>query len=233
MKLSNRIKFLLNEIHFTNKTTFCDIGCDHGIIGFELLKANSTLKVVFCDISASSLEKARKLCKDNKICSERIDFINCDGVPKEAKNTDVGLIFGLGGETIVDILSKNQKIQEFYLQPTTSVYELRKYLNDSNFTILKDYLFYDGSKYYNFIHIKKNKSPNHLNDEELLFGKDNIGRNDSEYLNFLKKEFANIRKVLAKTDGNVLKYNIDSDKIKIYHKKFKLIASRLKGDNDV
>ncbi|MGN1227722.1 MAG: tRNA (adenine(22)-N(1))-methyltransferase TrmK [Christensenellales bacterium] len=319
MKLSKRIQFLLNNIEDCCATYF-DIGCDHGKIGLELLKRNTTSKVVFCDISLKNLNKAKELCNLNFIDNKRALFINCDGIPNmseiidlqknasninEIDNTNstninllnnddvsnnnatnninisnhknqinnmqatndtnnniavniindnainiandnatynkgdnknltncIALIFGLGGETISQILknNKNESIKEFYLQPATSTIKLREYLNGNNFRIIKDYVFKCGELYYDFIHIVASTTKEYLSKEQIMFGKDNLGRKDEEYINYLKIEYDNLSKVLAKIDNSMLQYNVVADKIAKYKEKILLIKNQLKGE---
>lgn len=233
MKNISRIKFLVSNLRGLN-TIFYDIGCDHGKIGFEILKENATSKVVFCDISKINLDKAKMLLNRNNDFLIRCDFINCYGVPSDALATGIGLVFGLGGETIIDILNDNKSnLKEFYLQPATSVVKLRKYLNNNGFEILSDYNFMANNNFYDLIHVVKNDNCTELTEEELFLGKDNICRCDAEYINYLTKEFDNLVKVLAKFNNNVVQYNLQNDKIKDYVIKYNLIKRKLEGEKSV
>ena len=240
---------------------YYDIGCDHGKIGCELLNKNATCKVVFCDISQINLNKA-KLCTSsllgknflndseransdkmvNKL-EQRCAYVCCDGVPNfhfnsEKRTYNIGLIFGLGGEAIKNIIKKDSRIKEFYLQPTTSVLELREYLYNACFIVIKDYLFSDGKKFYDFIHIKrrilnkngKNENKIYYKTEEKLLGKDNFMRKDKVFQVFLTKQKHNLDKVLAKTSKSMLQLNIDESKIKTYNALYELICNQIEGE---
>ena len=271
MKLSKRIKFLLNEMLYDYATKFggCekevvyyDIGCDHGKIGCELLNRNATCRVVFCDISQTNLDKAKlcvrnmftdemlenyeQNCKENQSLNnleQRCEFICCNGVPrfcnkKNKKTYNIGLIFGLGGETIKSIIQKDDIINEFYLQPTTSVLELREYLYSEDFEIVEDYLFNDGKNFYDFMYIKRKLykddckiiDKNQYKIEEKYLGKDNFMRKDNEYQKFLIKQKHNLGKVLAKADENMIQLNIDKNKIKSYKFMYNLICNQIEGE---
>lgn len=267
MKLSNRIKYLIKEVlqdsqqaqmEDGTKVCYYDIGCDHGKVGCELLKENATCKVAFCDISEVNLDKAKccilQLCKDGilkhedcedsfKYFMNRSSFYCCNGVPKilnkcnDSKLKNIGLIFGLGGETIKNIIQNDNSINEFYLQPATSLIELREFLYNGHFKIYKDYLFCDGKNFYDFIHIERlNKNANEFKliksvklDEKLL-GKDNLGRKDCDYQRFLIKQKHNLGKVLAKTNKNMLQLNVDKEKIETYRYMYDLINRQIEGE---
>ena len=264
MKLSNRIKYLIKEIlkdsqqeKTKDEVNVCyyDIGCDHGKVGCELLKEDATCKVAFCDISEVNLDKAKlcvlKLYESKAFKGEdwpknlknRICFYRCDGVPKNLKERKgetfkkIGLIFGLGGEAIKNIIQKDKLINEFYLQPATSLIELRKFLYNGCFKIYKDYLFCDGKNFYDFIHVErcnevidKSKMVKCVNFDEKLFGKDNLGRKDFDYQRFLIKQKHNLSKVLAKTNKNMLQLNVDKEKIETYKYMYDLINRQIEGE---
>ncbi len=271
MKLSKRIKFLLNEMSYDcasefenceQEVVYYDIGCDHGKIGCGLLDKNATCRVVFCDISQTNLDKAKlcvrnmftdevlknyeQNCKENQSLNnleQRCEFICCDGVPKFFNNKNkrtynIALIFGLGGETIKSIVQKDNIINEFYLQPTTSVLDLREYLYSENFEIVKDFLFSDSKNFYNFMHIKRKlykedckiTDKNQYKIEEKYLGKGNFMRKDNEYQKFLIKQKYNLDKVLAKADENMIQLNIDKNKIKLYKFMYNLICNQIEGE---
>ena len=232
MKISKRVSKIINSINVVKNTTYYDIGCDHGIIGYQLLKTFATIKVVFCDISAHNLNKARQLCLSDSTLINRCEFINCDGVPQNAKLGNIGLIFGLGGESIIEILQKNNQIEEFYLQPVTSTIALRKYLSQNGYHIIVDVLLFDGKKYYDFIHIIKTSQNEELSIDELIWGKSNIYRMDEEFTNYLKKEKNNLEKVLAMIDIDMLEYKNNVEKFDILKTKYDKILQLLEGVNN-
>ena len=230
MNISKRIKLIVNQIDKRLNATYYDIGCDHGLIGYEILQRDTTNKVVFCDILDVNLNKAKVLCESNKNICERSLFCLSNGVPDDAKSDGIGLIFGLGGETIIDILKNNISLSEFYLQPLTSKYKLRNLLVSNNYEVINDVkLFYD--KYnIDLIHIKKANTKSFLSDKELILGKDNINRRDDIYLEYLRKEYNNLTFVLALMGKNMLKSNACQSKYEYFKKKYNLINEILEGE---
>ena len=77
--------------------TVADIGSDHGRLAVALLQQGAAERVIACDISAPSLEKARALCGRCGL-GGRMDFRVADGLgglhPGEA---DALVMAGMGG----------------------------------------------------------------------------------------------------------------------------------------
>lgn len=80
-----------------------DIGCDHGYLTAHLLRRCETLSVLACDVSAPSLQKAKRLL-DTQGLAKRAQFTVCDGLSAITEPVDVILICGMGAQTILHIL---------------------------------------------------------------------------------------------------------------------------------
>lgn len=107
-----------------------DIGADHGRLGAQLLLSDKCQKVWFSDISAPSLEKAKRLIKRLGL-DERAEFFVGDGAKAFPCPPDAAVIAGMGGVTISEILlSAGEKLNgtHLILQPNVYIYELRKTL---------------------------------------------------------------------------------------------------------
>ena len=232
MKISKRIKILLDSVDVNGKIIY-DIGCDHGIVGYNLLCRDATCRVVFSDISSLNLEKAMQLCGNDNNVNSRAKFIQCNGVPKCANKDGVGLVFGLGGISIIKILQENENLTELYLQPTTSIFELRDYLYGNNYEIVSDKTYFYNGVNLDIIHIKKSNNCGDFSFEMVALGKDNLGRCDDEYKKYLQKQLVYLSNMLAKVDVNMLNYNVDTLKIEKYRKRYNLISKMIKGDYDV
>ncbi|MFR8078260.1 MAG: tRNA (adenine(22)-N(1))-methyltransferase [Christensenellales bacterium] len=85
-----------------------DIGCDHGIAAEALLCQRKCQKVLACDISAPSLEKAKARLTRAGLAAHA-EFFCCDGLAK-ANEADGALLLGMGGRTIVEILQKGRSL---------------------------------------------------------------------------------------------------------------------------
>ena len=102
-----------------------------------------------CDISADSLSKARKSFSDAEIDMPDSSFRVGDGIDViEKAEVDTLIIAGLGGVTIVDILSndidKLQSFKKLILQPRNNSGPLRSFLYRYGFDITDNKLVKEG-----------------------------------------------------------------------------------------
>lgn len=114
-----------------------DIGTDHGRLGAQLLLLNKCKTLWFSDISAPSLEKAKKLTERLHL-SDRAQFFVGDGAQAFPHAPDAAVIAGMGGITISEILKgagEKLKDAKLILQPNVYIYELRKTLVQNGFKI--------------------------------------------------------------------------------------------------
>lgn len=160
MKLSERLLAIANLV--PKNSIVADIGTDHGYIPAYLIENKISKKVIGTDISKGSLDKIIEYVKE--LGSEtKIDTRLGDGLDViKPLEIDTLIISGMGGLLIRDILEKHKKtadtIIDFILQPMVASKELRQYLIENNFEIIKEELVKEDNKYYEIIHAKKGKS---------------------------------------------------------------------------
>ena len=147
MKISDRIKAICGAV--TSGETIADIGTDHAYVPLILYKNNVSPHVIMCDISAGSLSKAKKSFTDAEIDMPESSFRVGDGIDViEKGEVDVLIIAGLGGVTIVDILSndidKLQSFKKLILQPRNNSGPLRSFLYRYGFDITDNKLVKEG-----------------------------------------------------------------------------------------
>ena len=147
MKISDRIKAICATV--TSGETIADIGTDHAYVPLILYKNNVSPHVIMCDISADSLSKAKKSFTDAEIDMPESSFRVGDGIDViEKGEVDALIIAGLGGVTIVDILSndidKLQSFKKLILQPRNNSGPLRSFLYRYGFDITDNKLVKEG-----------------------------------------------------------------------------------------
>ena len=111
------------------------------------------------DISKGSLDKIIEYVKELGF-EDKIDSRLGDGLEViKPYEVDTVIISGMGGLLIRDILEKHKEISnsiiDFILQPMVAAKELRQYLIENNFEIIKEELVKEENKYYEIIHAKK------------------------------------------------------------------------------
>ena len=127
-----------------------DIGSDHGRLGAFLLQNRQCGRVVLTDISAPSLDKARKLVKLLGL-EDNTEFTVCDGAKGLEKPVNCAVIAGMGGETIAEIIEDSEgKLDgaRLVLQPNVAAPCLRKMLNKCGWKITDERLVRDGRRIY-------------------------------------------------------------------------------------
>ena len=127
-----------------------DIGSDHGRLGAFLLQNGQCSKVYLTDISAPSLDKARKLCSLIGFKDE-VEFRVGDGALALDEKVDSVVIAGMGGETIADILEAAPWTKDnvkLVLQPQTKVEELSLWLDENGYAITDAGLVKDAGRIY-------------------------------------------------------------------------------------
>lgn len=202
--------------------SFADVGCDHGFIAKEMIESNKCLNVTVSDISADSLNKAKKLLK--KYIDQGIAHAICtDGLNGINPTTECVLIAGMGGEEIIKILKASSFLPKtLVLQPMKNTDKVRKNLFELGYAIKKDYIFYDKDKYYNLLVCSFGDKCEKYSELEYVFGRDNLKTRSSDFLNYLQKELSTI-------EGYALKIN-SQEEIKAIEQKINLLKGVLYGN---
>jgi len=157
MGISKRLKGIID---FVPKNSIVgDIGTDHGHIPTYLIKYNISKKVIATDISKDCLQKAIDYI-DELDYRKYIETRLGDGLkPFRPYEIDTLIIAGMGGVLIREILEedkeKTKSITNFIFQPMTAGDELRKYLKENQFKIIKEGLIKEEDKFYEIIYAKQ------------------------------------------------------------------------------
>lgn len=188
-----------------------DIGTDHGIVPYELVKSAKAKKVIASDISEKSLDKLREKL-DYLDEPEKIVLNVSDGLDNlNEYQVDTIIISGMGGNLIVDILNKNLDIAKsancLILGANNSLALLRRFLHENSFEIIEEVDLFENDKYYQIIKAKVGKQL-FVNEYEYEYGKYLID-NKSEYLKkYINKQIENKNNILS----NLSDKNSDSIK---------------------
>ncbi|MDU1317142.1 class I SAM-dependent methyltransferase [Anaerococcus hydrogenalis] len=203
MKITKRLENIANLVE--KGKSVIDIGTDHGLVPLYLAKNNISKDIIATDISAKSLKKLEdKLDKnlENIIKTEVCDGL--DGI--DIKENQIAIIAGMGAITIIDILSKDiDKVRNFdyvICEGNIGNEKLRKFLNENNFIIDRDFLIKDGRKHYDIIRFKNGKD-RRLSLGEIYFGKFIYSENNP----LLMKRIEQIYNKNLKFKENIEKYS--------------------------
>lgn len=149
LTLQPRLKLLADLV--PQGARLADVGTDHGYVPVYLLQNGRIASAIASDINPAPLDHARRTAEEYGV--KRISFTLCAGLERITPNEcDTILIAGMGGETIIDILSAAPWTcaggHMLLLQPQTRVELLRAWLCDAGYTIAREHLVEDKGKLY-------------------------------------------------------------------------------------
>ncbi len=180
----NRIDVLVGEVPVCD--ILADVGCDHGNLAAACLKTGKAKRVILTDISAPSLEKAKTLL-ESEIATGTATAVCCDGLKGVASKPDVAVIAGMGGMEIIHILRDMPFfLENLVLSPHKNAPELRTFLVQNGYRILRDYVITDGGKYYDVIACDRGKDQ--LSELQTQFGKTNLACPSDTFIKRIQEE---------------------------------------------
>lgn len=149
-----------------------DIGSDHGYLPVYLLKKEKVKTAIAADIGEKPLAYAKSNAAKYMV---DVKCILSDGFENiEPSMVSDAVIAGMGGELISNIISKAEWLKEndrqLILQPMTAEYELRLWLSENAYSIIKEETTVDDGKVYTVMLVKANNNSK-LNEIELYMGK--------------------------------------------------------------
>jgi len=171
-----------------------DVGTDHAYLPIYLVREGIVHKALACDINRGPIESARANIAAAGL-SDRIDTLQTDGLHgTDAFAPDNVMIFGMGGELIVKILSEAPWIKSdsigLILQPMSRAHILRRWLSENGFCIEGESLSM-VDRHYQTVYARYNPDAVTVySEEECILGKWNIERNPPLFEGFLRHEIS-------------------------------------------
>lgn len=174
-----------------------DIGTDHGYLPVWLLQRGRIRGAIAADIGAEPLAHARRTAEEYGV--EAMDFRLCDGLsgiaPEEA---DTVVIAGMGGETIMAILSgapwTKDGAHTLLLQPMTKATELRRWLAVNGYRFTEERLVWDKNYLYPVLRVTGGTCPE-VTEFQALTGV--MLEGDPLYGDYLKQHEKKLRDIAA------------------------------------
>ncbi len=146
--------------------TVCDIGTDHAYLPVYLIQ-NGIIESAFAgDLREGPLENAKSTVEKCGL-EGKVTLKLSPGLEKfDGYNLTDFVIAGMGGNLISDILKDspwvNKKGNHFVLQPQSHAEDLREYLYNTGFEIIKEKAVKDGKHIYIAIEAQFKEAPNKL-----------------------------------------------------------------------
>ena len=134
-----------------------DVGTDHGYLGIWLLLEGRARSVIASDIVPGPLSAARKNAVKFGV-ADRMEFCLSDGVQSVPRDFDTLVCAGMGGDTMISILSaapwlRSEKYR-LVLQCQSKTAQLRQYLSETGWRIAKETVLRDGRFLYTVMEVR-------------------------------------------------------------------------------
>ena len=145
LQLQPRLQLLADLV--PDGSRLADIGTDHGYLPVRLLQDGRIPSAIAADVGREPLQHAIRTAEEYGVSG--IDFRLCDGLRDLSPHeVDTIVIAGMGGETIIHILSAADWTKEpgrytLLLQPMTKTGELRRWLADNGYYFTAERLVWD------------------------------------------------------------------------------------------
>lgn len=226
MNLGSRLQGIANYV-LPNKV-FADIGTDHAYLPIYLIKNGIVKKAIAGDYNQGPYEAAQKAVLNYNLAG-KIEVRLGNGLTVLAEGeADIVAIAGMGGTTIVEILSAKlnlaQQVQRLILQPMNNAQGVRLWLSQNSFKIVAEDLVLDEGKLYEIIVAEKGIE---AIVEEILY---EIGPKLWEKKHSLLEQHLNKLLNKAKSIYKSLNHSKKADvkeKIKLYQTKIKALEEKL------
>lgn len=133
-----------------------DIGCDHGYLGIHLLTSGIASSMIESDINEGPLQSALRNAHKYGV-ADRMTFYLSDGVQNIPRDFDALVCAGMGGDTMVHILSsapwlKSERYR-LILQCQSKTPLLRRYLSENGWRITEEAVLRDGKFLYTVMEV--------------------------------------------------------------------------------
>ena len=133
-----------------------DVGCDHGYLSIHLLQTGIASHVYASDVRQGPLSSAKRNADIYGI-TEEIDFFLSDGVQGLPRDFDTLVCAGMGGDTMVSILSAAPWLKSdryrLILQCQSKTSFLRRYLSENGWAISRETVLRDGRFLYTVMEV--------------------------------------------------------------------------------
>ena len=133
-----------------------DIGCDHGYLGIHLLKNGIASSVIAADINEGPLQSAMRNSEKFGV-RDKMTFYLSDGVQNIPRDFDTLVCAGMGGDTMMSILSAAPWLENdpyrLILQCQSKTPMLRRFLSERGWRITEESVIRDGRFLYTVMEV--------------------------------------------------------------------------------
>lgn len=154
LPLSDRLLACCAFVHPGDRVA--DVGCDHGYLSIHLLQTGIASHVYASDVRQGPLSSAKRNA-DTYGITEKINFFLSDGVQNLPRDFDAMVCAGMGGDTMISILSAAPWLKSdryrLILQCQSKTPLLRRYLSENGWEIKQETVLRDGRFLYTVMEV--------------------------------------------------------------------------------
>lgn len=191
IKLSKRLLAIANLIDDNSKVA--DIGCDHGLVSIYLAMNKQNISIIASDINQNALDNAIKNINKYHL-EDKIKVCLSNGLDNINDEIDTIIISGMGGHTIIDILTNNQEklntVNNIIIQSNNDIEYVRRKIVKLGYYISKEELILDKNIYYTVILFTKGKKK--YTNKEYYFGPILLKENSKIFIEKNNKEYTKL-----------------------------------------
>lgn len=191
IKLSKRLLAIANLIDDNSKVA--DIGCDHGLVSIYLAMNKQNISIIASDINQNALDNAIKNINKYHL-EDKIKVCLSNGLDNINDEIDTIIISGMGGHTIIDILTNNQEklntVNNIIIQSNNDIEYVRRKIVKLGYYISKEKLILDKNIYYTVILFTKGKKK--YTNKEYYFGPILLKENSKIFIEKKNKEYTKL-----------------------------------------
>ena len=191
IKLSKRLLSIANLVDDNSKVA--DIGCDHGLVSVYLAMNKQNISIIASDINQNALDNAIKNINKYHL-EDKIKVCLSNGLDNINDEIDTIIISGMGGHTIIDILTNNQEklntVNNIIIQSNNDIEYVRRKIVKLGYYISKEELILDKNIYYTVILFTKGKKK--YTNKEYYFGPILLKENSKIFIERKNKEYTKL-----------------------------------------
>lgn len=191
IKLSKRLLAIANLVDDNSKVV--DIGCDHGLVSIYLAMNKQNISIIASDINQNALDNAIKNINKYHL-EDKIKVCLSNGLDNINDEIDTIIISGMGGHTIIDILTNNQEklntVNNIIIQSNNDIEYVRRKIVKLGYCISKEELILDKNICYTVILFTKGKKK--YTNKEYYFGPILLKENSKIFIEKNNKEYTKL-----------------------------------------
>lgn len=200
MQLSDRLSAIAAMVSKGNRLV--DVGTDHGYLPIFLVESGQVPTAIAMDINQGPIERAKEHIKEHNLESYITTRLSDGLTALNINEADTLVIAGMGGGLVRKILkegeSQVQNLKEMILQPQSEIEQVRKFLIENGYCIVKENMIVEDDKFYPMMKVIKGEALPYNKTIFYKYGKELLEENNIVLKLFLKKELNTYTNILNK-----------------------------------